>query len=117
MGVLFALSAQPQLPQLPGPWLENVRDKIGHALSYAVLTALCWRALRQSHAPSPGLAAGCAAIAVAYGISDEVHQMFVPGRTASLADLAADAAGAVVMVTLLMWQERRRKCPPRQPAV
>jgi len=42
-----------------------------------------------------GRAAGLAiAIAVSYGLTDEVHQMFVPGRSAEVADLIADAAGA-----------------------
>jgi hypothetical protein len=30
---------------------------------------------------------------IAYGISDEIHQTFVPDRTASIADVLADAAG------------------------
>ena len=35
-------------------------------------------------------------IVVLYGVSDEVHQMFVPGRTAALDDVVADTIGAVV---------------------
>ena len=31
-----------------------------------------------------------------YGVTDEVHQMFVPGRSTDAYDVAADAAGAVV---------------------
>ena len=33
-------------------------------------------------------------LTVAYGLTDEVHQSFVPGRTPELRDLAADALGA-----------------------
>jgi VanZ family protein len=33
-------------------------------------------------------------------MSDELHQMFVPGRTASFDDLLADAIGAVVGASL-----------------
>jgi VanZ family protein len=34
-------------------------------------------------------------------VTDEVHQMFVPPRTAELADLAADAIGSAAAVVLL----------------
>ena len=45
-----------------------------------------------------------------YGISDEVHQAFVPGREASVGDLLADVAGAAIVVALWL---RRTVC--RQP--
>jgi VanZ family protein len=35
------------------------------------------------------------ALGVAYGASDEVHQAFVPGRSADPADWAADALGVL----------------------
>ena len=112
MGVLYALSAQPELPQPPGPWLQNVYDKIGHAISYAMLAWLLWRALRQHHSPSAVLGVLCVGLAVAYGASDEFHQSFVPGRTPSLADLAADGAGAA-LATLLLTRRERRKAQSR----
>jgi len=34
-------------------------------------------------------------IAAAYGATDELHQYFVPGRQADVADLLADAIGAI----------------------
>lgn len=42
------------------------------------------------------------ALTVLYGVSDEVHQAYVPGRTLSLADVGLDAAGAVLGVGLAL---------------
>ena len=108
MGLIFALSSQPDLPQPPGPWPENVYDKVGHALLYGVLAWLLWRVLGQRYASSAVLAAACTALAVAYGVSDEFHQAFVPGRTPSVADLAADGLGAASAMLLLTWQAQRK---------
>jgi VanZ family protein len=45
-----------------------------------------------------------AAIALSYAVTDEVHQMFVPGRSAQLSDLIADAMGVVAGVSLIwLW--------------
>lgn len=33
-----------------------------------------------------------------YGVSDEVHQIFVPGRTASIDDWIADVVGAILTI-------------------
>jgi VanZ family protein len=37
-------------------------------------------------------------IAAAYGLSDEIHQQFVPSRVASIYDLLADTIGAFLGV-------------------
>ena len=99
MILLFGLSASPDLPAAPG----GLSDKLVHALAYAGLSALLYRALARGRAT--GLRAGrglaAAALAVLYGLSDEWHQAFVPGRTADTADLAADAAGAVAAAAAL----------------
>lgn len=109
MGLIFALSAQPDVPLPPGPWLENVYDKVGHALSYGVLCWLYSRALRHGGRLTASTAAASVALSTLYGLTDEVHQRFVPGRTPSIADLAADLAGATVMALLLLWRERGRQ--------
>ena len=77
-------------------------DKVAHFGAYAVLAALL------------SLAAGNAklgwALAVAYGISDEIHQLFVPGRFASVGDLVADSLGAALgagLVAYLLPRSRR----------
>lgn len=78
-------------------------DKAAHLGEYAVLGFLLARALRMTR-PSLGfgsLVAGAALLGALYGASDEFHQSFVPERTASLGDLVADAAGALLGAILL----------------
>ncbi len=72
-------------------------DKLVHALGYVVLSVLLVRAwVGGLPAPVPvAVALLSAAAAVAYGASDEMHQLFVSGRTADAWDLLADATGAV----------------------
>lgn len=89
MGLIFALSAQPGVPGLM-PEIPGL-DKAAHALEYAVLGLLLARAF------GGGWRRVLAAVAVAalYGLTDEWHQSFVPGREATLGDWAADWAGAL----------------------
>ena len=92
MGVIFYLSTQSTLPDLTPPGLPDVQDVIGHLAVYAVLALLWQRALHGARVHGVGWWA--LAIAVLYGLSDELHQSFVPGRTMTLADLATDVVGA-----------------------
>lgn len=69
-------------------------------VEYAVLAALCLRATRQ-----PALSLLMTGL---YGVSDEVHQSFVPGRSASVYDALADVAGAGIVCGLWYWRQRKR---------
>ncbi len=93
-GLIFALSSIPDLGTGLGGWDLALR-KLAHAAEYAVLGLLLRRALLR---PLPAFL-----LAVAYALSDELHQHFVPGRQAALADVAVDAAGAVMGVYLGRW--------------
>ena len=42
------------------------------------------------------------ALTVLYGVSDELHQAFVPARVASELDVGIDAAGALLGITTWM---------------
>ena len=99
MALIFALSSISRPPDLP----SGIGDKGGHALLYSGLAALFVRALAGGSLQPFGALTACAAVAFStlYGVTDEVHQMFVPERTADFADLAADALGAAAAVLAL----------------
>lgn len=85
--------------------------KGGHFSEYAVLALLVRRAAGLSLPPgSTGLkVAGLALlVAAAYAATDELHQSFVPGRTASLVDVLIDTSGAFAALAVAsLWKGRR----------
>ena len=98
MGGIFYLSHQPG-DSLPMPDIVNF-DKLLHCLVYAVLGLTFLFALPPSWRRRRPVLAGCATVlfCLGYGITDEVHQSFIPGRFSSLADLGADTLGGVLAV-------------------
>lgn len=90
------------LSSIPGSRIPDVgvsfADKVAHVLVYGGLGALCFRGLRRSwpllSIRSTVLAA--ALLALAYGLTDEFHQMFVPNRSSEFLDLVADLIGGTV---------------------
>jgi VanZ family protein len=99
MGIIFFLSHQPgdtlSLPDVP-----NI-DKVLHAGIYGLLAATILFAVNHRLRHTRPLLTGIMVVffCMLYGISDEFHQSFIPGRTASLYDLAADTIGAIVTVS------------------
>ena len=91
MGVIFALSAQPDLNSGLGGW-DTLLRKLGHMTEYGLL---CWLWLRALGRP-----ATAAGIALAYAASDEWHQSFVEGRVGTPVDWQIDAAGVAVAIAL-----------------
>jgi len=106
---IFVESSIRQVPAFP----SGFTDKDGHGLLYAGLALLVLRAT--SGARWDGVtwrAAGAAvAFAAVYGVTDEFHQWFVPGRTADVFDWIADCTGAIagVAVVLLVARFAREK--------
>ncbi len=105
--LIFALSS---FPSLHPPEMLGFRpgDKLLHGLVYAVFGFLLLRSARALMKGAFRTAAAAAAAGILYGLTDEVHQVFVPGRQADPADWAADAAGAVLGVLLAVWLQRRK---------
>ena len=107
-GAIFFWSSQSHPEeQLPSFLLKDVSDKVLHAVEYGILAVLCYRAFRWAAGPAVARQAVVSAIvaASAYGVTDEVHQFFVPFRESSWLDWLADTAGAAIGA--LSWQSLR----------
>jgi VanZ family protein len=104
MGAIFYFSS------LPDPPIPASSDKPLHWLAYLGLAVLVVRALAGGLPRRFGLGVALTAmlITVTYGVTDEVHQLFVPGRTGDVRVGAADAAGAFVG-TAVCWVWGRRR--------
>jgi VanZ family protein len=103
--VLYYLSAQPGIDVQP---LFAGQDKVFHAGAYSVLGFLILGAIKPAgHAHSQGQILLAAGLAAGYGLFDEFHQYFVPGRSADTFDVIADAAGGMLGVLLMVAITRR----------
>ena len=105
MALLFYLSHQPSLET---PMLFPLQDKVLHAGVYAVLGLLLLTAQpRQAQGYNWRQVGISTLIASLYGLSDEIHQYFVPGRSTEVLDWVADTLGALMAASLLAWLSRK----------
>jgi len=105
------------LPGTPGPddpalgrlflWLTPSMQNFLHVPVFAAVAwAWHWALAAWLRAPAARPLVACA-VAIAYGVCDEWHQSFVPGRYASLVDVLLDASGAAIGIWCADWAQRR----------
>ncbi|HLD28397.1 MAG TPA: VanZ family protein [Patescibacteria group bacterium] len=88
---------------------SDVYSSIAHVVLYAVLTGLLIRALMSSGYKLTVAFFGGFIIAILYGISDEVHQSFVPGRESHISDWLFDLIGSYLVLSAYTYKYRRNK--------
>ena len=105
--VLFIQSSYPSIKTgLSFP----LQDKLLHMIAYGVLAALFYRA---GQATWPGRLSQrqlfwiSVSFAGLYGLSDEIHQAFVPSRQFDYFDMLADFAGGILGTLGYMWIRKR----------
>lgn len=99
--------------------LNTTVRKSAHLAEYAILACLLYRAVHKQERLSWKLSQASLAVLLAslYALTDELHQAFVPGRSAAATDWAIDAAGAGLgMLVLHACLRRRPTRIPRSPS-
>jgi VanZ family protein len=103
LGVAATIFIASTQSHIPGPSIEGI-DKVVHFSIYGLLATLVVR-LGQTRA-SRWITILLVSL---YGISDEWHQSFTPGRSVEFADWVADTLGAATAVALYtFWAGYRR---------
>jgi VanZ family protein len=112
MAVLFILSSMSKLPPPPG----QISSYYVHVGAYVILGLLTSRALAQGRLRNVtfNVLVGAIVISSLYGVSDEYHQRFVPGREFDVLDMVADAVGSVIGAFMVgAWSIIKRRSETR----
>lgn len=110
--IIFFFSANPDpYKYLPEAWrslvpLREVSDsslaewigQVMHFVEYAVLAFLVARAVHKTKPEYPKITLLVLILAMVYALSDEIHQLFVPGRAFQVVDLMIDLLGSIAGV-------------------
>jgi VanZ family protein len=104
---IWFLSSQSILPQPKGIFGF---DKFQHLIAYMTLAGAIglWPSAKQWKTKKTLTFLAVMGVASVYGIIDELHQSFVPGRDCNVWDWAADTIGALLGALLVMLISRRR---------
>lgn len=110
-GFIFFLSSKPGLAVAAGYW-DFATRKPAHVLVYLILFILLFNALSFSfnNLKNPNLIIVSFALTVLYGISDEIHQSFVPLREGKVLDIIFDVLGAVIG-SYIIWSLQVKTLP------
>ena len=100
-GLIFYLSSISDLSTGLGSW-DWLMRKTAHVVVYAILAGLLWRALsHDTNLLDKAVGWVTLGLVSAYAISDEIHQIFVPGRTGSVLDGCIDVLGGMLALYVL----------------
>jgi VanZ family protein len=106
MAAIFALSSRSKLPK-PASISGEVFSVAGHFGAYFALGITLWWAFGLLMIPARQRMLLAWIGAIFYGVTDEWHQSFVPGRMPDIRDIGMDAFGAFVGLLVVALLTRR----------
>ncbi len=119
--LIFGLSARadyPNVSQWFPRWLPEPSYFV-HAFLFGILGFLAYKCFRNESLRIVAAAPGVWAVVFStlYGVFDELHQRFVPGRSCDWHDLAVDMAAAIMVVVFSVrrWSLKRQKTFDQPP--
>lgn len=104
MLLIFVLSSQSSLPVVR---VFSGADLLAHAAVYGILCMFLALSFVPPRVATWNRVLLLTVLVTAYGVTDEYHQSFVPGRDASLGDVLADGAGGFIVAWIMHWRYRR----------
>lgn len=98
MGLIFWASSQPKVGMTGNYWISFAVFKSLHIIEYGLLYLLWYLAFYRSNYKE----VTSFFISLTYGISDEIHQTFVPTREGRIRDVIIDLFGIIIFSRLLV---------------
>jgi VanZ family protein len=111
MGVIFAFSQQPYSGRVTEAVFHDVNvpvRKLAHMSEYCILFVLYLATIKEIAGPGAKKVSLFLALVLAllYAVTDEWHQAYVPGRSASFFDVLVDSCGALIGLGFV-WARRQ----------
>ncbi len=101
-GIIFFFSSRPTTAVSDIHWKDFIFKKTAHVVEYAIFTTLLFRALKESSLSRLRASYYSILIAIIYGLSDEFHQNFTPGREPKMRDLIFDTTGILLAIFIIL---------------
>jgi VanZ family protein len=116
MTLIFAASATPgsHLPEFGS--IDLFAKKAGHMVGYALLAVSYFHILNNGKKTTRIQFIVAAGLAMLYSLTDEIHQLFTPGRNSSFTDVGIDAIGSLIGLSLWLWIRMRFLDPKKAAA-
>ncbi|MCH7640768.1 VanZ family protein [Patescibacteria group bacterium] len=101
--LIFILSSR-QITPVSDIYLKDfIVKKTAHIVEYGILTVFLYRALKESGVRKREAGIYSVVLATFYGITDEFHQSFTPGRDPQARDVFFDTIGSVAAIYFI-WR-------------
>ena len=98
MFVIFYFSSLPRIEIIEKSPDFFIRDKLLHILEYSILGVLSYNAFRHHELLNKKPFVYAIMFATIYGVTDELHQIFIPNRIFSLYDILANFFGSSMVL-------------------
>lgn len=103
--LIFILSSQSRLK--PPDLGFNAEDKVAHFLEYGLFGWLLLRSFSQLFSTNLKIFTFVFIAGTLYAASDEIHQLYVPGRLGSFGDFLADSLGILFAIAIYYLIQKR----------
>ena len=90
-------------PSIDSQFLTFLTRKSAHFISYFILGALVYNAARFHGLPLKRTICISVCIVLSYAISDEIHQLSIPGRSGEVGDVLLDTTAGVIGIGVYAW--------------